>query len=67
VVLGAGLDVLEYESPNFENLAMKDYPEPLKYLIKAPNVILTPHIAGLTIEADLKHAEVLAEKILEAF
>lgn len=66
-VLGAGLDVLEYESPNFENLAMKDYPEPLQYLIKAPNVILTPHIAGLTIEADLKHAEVLAEKILNAF
>lgn len=66
-ILGAGLDVLEYESPNFENLAMEDYPEPLKYLIQAPNVILTPHIAGLTKEADLKHAKVLAEKILNAF
>jgi D-3-phosphoglycerate dehydrogenase len=66
-VLGAGLDVLEYESPDFENLAVKDYPEPMQYLIQAPNVILTPHIAGLTKEADLKHAKVLAEKILEAF
>jgi D-3-phosphoglycerate dehydrogenase / 2-oxoglutarate reductase len=66
-VLGAGLDVLEYESPNFENLAVKDYPEPLQYLIQSPNVILTPHIAGLTKEADLKHAKVLVEKILNAF
>ncbi|MEI6851998.1 MAG: NAD(P)-dependent oxidoreductase [Bacteroidota bacterium] len=66
-VLGAGLDVLEYESPNFERLAIEDYPEPLQYLISAPNVILTPHIAGLTKEADLKHAKVLADKILNAF
>lgn len=66
-VLGAGLDVLEYESPSFEALGVTDYPEPLQYLIQAPNVILTPHIAGLTKEADLKHARVLADKIFNAF
>ncbi len=66
-VLGAGLDVLEYESLSFEGLAIFDYPEPLQYLIFAENVILTPHIAGLTVEADLKHAKVLADKILSAF
>jgi D-3-phosphoglycerate dehydrogenase len=66
-VLGAGLDVLEYESPSFEALGVTDYPEPLQYLIHAPNVILTPHIAGLTVEADYKHAKVLADKILNAF
>jgi D-3-phosphoglycerate dehydrogenase len=66
-VLGAGLDVLEYESPSFEALGVIDYPAPLQYLIKAPNAILTPHIAGLTTESDYKHAKVLADKILNAF
>jgi D-3-phosphoglycerate dehydrogenase / 2-oxoglutarate reductase len=66
-VLGAGLDVLEYESPSFDSLDVKDYPEPLQYLIKAPNVILTPHIAGLTKEADLKHAKTIEKKIRIAF
>ncbi len=66
-VLGAGLDVLEYESPSFEKLSFADYPAPMQYLVKAPNVILTPHIAGWSVEANYKHAKVLAEKILNAF
>ena len=66
-VLGAGLDVLEYESPSFEKLSFAEYPAPMQYLVKAPNVILTPHIAGWSVEANYKHAKVLAEKILKAF
>lgn len=46
-ILGAGLDVLEYEKLSFENLfvdAVK--PAALEYLLQAENVLLTPHIAG---------------------
>lgn len=62
-LLGVALDVNEYESLSFENLTPETYPEPLKYLINSEHVILTPHIAGWTFEADFKHARVLAQKI----
>ncbi|MFN7014043.1 MAG: 2-hydroxyacid dehydrogenase, partial [Bacteroidia bacterium] len=63
-VLGACLDVLEYESISFENIDTKKLPEPFKYLIKSDKVILSPHIAGWTFESHLKISEVLAKKIL---
>ncbi len=66
-LLGVGLDVIEYESQSFEQLSVDKFPEPFQYLIHADNVILTPHIAGLTVESNLKHAQVLAGKILGAF
>jgi D-3-phosphoglycerate dehydrogenase len=66
-VLGAALDVMEYEDVSFEKMNFSDMPAELKYLLEAENVILTPHIAGLTIESNLKHAQVLAEKILRDF
>jgi D-3-phosphoglycerate dehydrogenase len=66
-ILGAALDVLEYEDISFEKMNFNDYPEPLKYLMKAENVILTPHIAGWTVESKYKLAKVLAEKILAEF
>jgi D-3-phosphoglycerate dehydrogenase / 2-oxoglutarate reductase len=66
-VLGAALDVLEYEDISFENMDTPDYPEPLRYLIGAENVILTPHIAGWTEESKYKLAKVLADKILAEF
>ena len=65
-VLGAALDVLEYESQSFEQIGFENFPEPMRYLIQADNVILTTHIAGWTVESNRKHAEVLAEKILKA-
>ncbi|HOV11447.1 MAG TPA: NAD(P)-dependent oxidoreductase [Bacteroidales bacterium] len=64
-VIGAALDVLEYESLSFEKIGLENFPEPMQYLIHADNVILTPHIAGWTVESNRKHAEVLAEKILK--
>ncbi len=65
-VLGAGLDVLEYEKLSFENLFTDaaQMPEPLKYLISADHVVLTPHIAGWTVESKIKLAQTIVDKIL---
>jgi len=61
-VKGAALDVLEFEDSSFEALS-RDVPEDLRYLLDADNVILTPHIAGWTLESNVRLAEVLVEKI----
>lgn len=66
-ILGAGLDVLEYEKLSFENLFTETLPEPLQYLIKAKNVLLTPHIAGWTVESKIKLAQTIVDKILTNF
>jgi D-3-phosphoglycerate dehydrogenase / 2-oxoglutarate reductase len=67
-VLGAGLDVLEYEKSSFENLFDNNkMPEAFKYLINANNVILSPHIAGWTIESKEKLAQTIVDKIKERF
>jgi D-3-phosphoglycerate dehydrogenase len=66
-VLGACLDVLEYEKSSFEHLTDGQAPEPLLYLLDSPKVILTPHIAGWTHESHMKLSQVLAEKIQMAF
>lgn len=63
-VLGACIDVLEYESSSFENLNKEELPEPFQYLIKSEKVILTPHIAGWSHESNYKMSYYLAEKIL---
>jgi len=62
-VLGACLDVLEYESLSFDSIAAENYPMELRYLMNAGNVIMSPHIAGLTAESHFKLASVLADKI----
>ena len=66
-ILGAGLDVLEYEKSSFENLFTSDMPEAFKYLISAENVILTPHVAGWTIESKEKLAQTIVDKIKVEF
>jgi len=63
-VLGACLDVLEYESVSFEALDASKLPEPFKYLIVSDKVVLTPHIAGWTFESHEKIAQTLVRKIL---
>lgn len=63
-VLGACLDVLEYEMVSFESLNTKEFPEAFQYLIQSDNVVLSPHIAGWTQESNEKIAKALAEKIL---
>lgn len=64
-ILGACLDVLEYEVVSFENLDATNLPEPFQYLIKSNKVILSSHIAGWTVESNEKIAKVLAEKIIK--
>ena len=63
-VKGACLDVSEYESTSFENFSETTFPEPMQYLVNAPNVILSPHIAGWTFESNEKMARILAEKVI---
>lgn len=63
-VLGACLDVLEYESISFEKLKSEDLPADFQKLIKFQNVIFSPHVAGWTVESYEKLSAVLAEKIL---
>lgn len=63
-VIGACLDVLEYESVSFEDLDTATLPEPMQYLLKSENVILTPHIAGWTHDSNYKMSKVIAEKII---
>lgn len=63
-ILGAALDVLEYEKNSFEDLFTDDaIPEPLRYLIQAKNVLLSPHIAGWTYESKEKLAQTIVDKL----
>ncbi|WP_422082246.1 2-hydroxyacid dehydrogenase [Ulvibacterium sp.] len=67
-ILGAGLDVLEYEKTSFEDMFTGDQlPEAFQYLIKSENVILSPHVAGWTVESKEKLAQTIVDKIKERF
>ncbi len=67
-ILGAGLDVLEYEKDSFENLFLeKDMPQDLKELMYLDNVLLSPHVAGWTEESHKKLAATIAYKIIDKF
>ncbi|MBT8246081.1 MAG: hydroxyacid dehydrogenase [Winogradskyella sp.] len=80
-ILGAGLDVLEYEKTSFEDLfkveepkfrwmrkgKKSNLPEAFQYLINADNVILTPHVAGWTNESKEKLAQTIVDKIKAKF
>ncbi|WP_115462752.1 2-hydroxyacid dehydrogenase [Winogradskyella aurantiaca] len=72
-VLGAGLDVLEYEKSSFENLFNSSgqdspqMPKAFEYLITAQNVLLTPHVAGWTLESHEKLAQTIVDKIKAEF
>lgn len=65
-ILGAGLDVLEYEKKSFENMFVQK-PKAFKYLRKAKNVLLTPHVAGWTVESKEKLAQTMVDKIKARF
>ncbi len=91
-ILGAGLDVLEYEKASFENLfkdissqkchlersrevnrggldsarpdiKQDNLPKAFRYLIQSENVLLTPHVAGWTVESKEKLAQTIVGKI----
>ena len=83
-ILGACLDVLEYEKASFENMfstissagggaqragvdssseIATSLPEAFQYLIQSNKVILSPHIAGWSIESNKKMAQVILDKV----
>lgn len=67
-ILGAGLDVLEYEKSSFESLFNEHLiPNEYQYLIHSDKVILSPHIAGWTQESKLKLANTIVSKIKKLF
>ena len=67
-ILGAGLDVLEYEKLSFETLFQdQNTPEAFQYLLHATNVLLTPHIAGWTFESHERLAQVIVDKIKRVY
>lgn len=67
-ILGACLDVLEYEKLSFENLFEGDnLPEAFHYLIHAENVLLSPHVAGWTVESKIKLAQTIVDKVEAIF
>lgn len=64
-IKGAALDVLEYEKASFENITAKN--EDLDFLLSSEQTIITPHIAGWTIQSKVKLAQVIVDKILAQF
>ncbi len=66
-VIGAGLDVLEFEPSDFTSFFKKEIPSDLEFLLNAKNVLLTPHVAGWTNESYFKLSNILADKILADF
>lgn len=66
-ILGAGLDVLEYEKLSFEHLFEDEKPPAFEYLLQADNVLLTPHIAGWTVESKIKLAQTIVDKIVQLY
>ena len=61
-ITGCCLDVLDIEDISFENIKKNN---DFDFLKNSNNVILTPHIAGWTIESKLKLSKVIIEKIKE--
>ena len=67
-ILGAGLDVLEFEKASFENLfSSNNVPDVFQELISSDKVLLTPHVAGWTVESKTKLAQTIVDKIKAKF
>ena len=61
-ILGAALDVLEYETKSFEKLFFKKE-DSLNYLLKSDKILLSPHVAGWSFESHKKLAKIIVDKI----
>jgi D-3-phosphoglycerate dehydrogenase len=63
-ILGAGLDVLEYEKSSFENLFSEaKMPKSLQDLMQFKQVLFSPHVAGWTVESHRKLAQTIVDKV----
>lgn len=63
-VKAAGLDVLENE---FLSTYSAEEKAQLDWLLKQPNVLITPHIAGYSYRATYEMSNILAKKIINQF
>jgi phosphoglycerate dehydrogenase-like enzyme len=59
------LDVLEYENIHLQNKPVEEWDRAMYSLAHCDDVILSPHIAGQTLESPIKHAKVIISKIKE--
>lgn len=66
-ILGACLDVLEYEKSSFESFFDQEIPEDFKYILESDKTILSPHVGGWTHESYFKLSDILADKVLSEF
>lgn len=66
-ILGACLDVLEFEKASFEKTLAADENPEFKSLLEMDNVLFSPHVGGWTNESYFKLSDVLADKILADF
>ena len=63
-ILGAALDVIEYEKKTFENLlSSKKIMTNFLNLVDLKKIVITPHIAGWTHESKIKMVEVILQKV----
>lgn len=63
-VVGAALDVQEFERENLTMPSLLELPEVAHRLRSHPKVLLSPHVAGITRQSYEKLSRVLAEKIM---
>ncbi len=66
-ILGACLDVLEYEKASFESFFDQHLDPTFTSLLQSKKVLLSPHVGGWTQESYYKLSDVLADKILAAY
>jgi len=66
-IKAAGLDVLEYESKDFESIFASQLPAAFEYLLASDRVMLSPHVGGWTKESYFKLSDVLADKIISFY
>ena len=65
-ILGACLDVLEYEKTSFEIFFENQrLPKDFEYLLHSQKVLLSPHVAGWTDASHYKLAKVCVDKLTE--
>jgi len=56
--------VLEYETSRLQIPPKDEWDAVLRELAETDCVLLTPHVGGQTLEAEKRHAEIAAEKIM---
>jgi D-3-phosphoglycerate dehydrogenase len=66
-IKAAGLDVLEYESKDFESIFANQLPAAFQYLLSSDRVLLSPHVGGWTKESYFKLSDILADKIISFY